>query len=153
MRSHAGLDECSAGLGGGVRLGFEVACADGLADGERVAVEVDLEAGVAVGLEGGGGLGPEPGGVGAAGTADRVVEVVGEHAGGFALGALDERGAFPGDHAGCGGERGGVLVGGGQDVEDVADEHLVDASSLPHRIWWLERTLSSWPSTVATASP
>ena len=24
-------------------------------------------------------------------------------------------------------------------------------SSLPHRIWWLDRTFSNWPSTVATA--
>ncbi|MCY3818845.1 MAG: hypothetical protein OXH52_05695 [Gammaproteobacteria bacterium] len=51
-------------------------------------MEVDLEAGVAVGLEGSGGLGPEPGGGGAARDSDRVVEVVGEHGGGFALGAL-----------------------------------------------------------------
>ena len=51
-------------------------------------LEVDLEAGVAVGLEGSGGLGPEPGGGGAARDSDRVVEVVGEHGGGFALGAL-----------------------------------------------------------------
>ena len=92
-------------------------------------MEVDLDAGVAVGLEGGG-LGPKPGGVGAAGAADRVVGVVGEHAGGFAPGALDKkRGPLLGDHAG-GGERGGVLVGGGQDVEDLADEHPVDAFEL-----------------------
>ena len=67
-----------------------------------------------MGLKCGSGLGPEPGAGGAAGTADRVVEVVGEHAGG-----------------GC--ERGGVLVVGGQDVEDVEDEHLVDAFELAAR--------------------
>ena len=130
VSGHAGLDECSAGVAGGVRLRFEGACADGLADGERVAVDVDLEAGVAVGLERGSGLGPEPDAGGAAGTADRVVEVVGEHAGGVAPGALDGRSPLFGDHAGGGCESGGLLVGGGQDVEDVADEHLVDAFEL-----------------------
>ena len=70
---HAGLCEGSAGVAGGVRLGFEGACADRLADRERVAVDVDLEAGVAVGLEGGSGLRSESGAGGAAGTADQVV--------------------------------------------------------------------------------
>ena len=63
---HAGLDEGSAGVACGVRLGFEGAPADGLADGERVAAKVDVEAGVAVGLEGSGGLGPKQGADGAA---------------------------------------------------------------------------------------
>ena len=108
VRGHAKRDECSVGLGGGVRLRFEGACADGLTDGERVAVEVDLETGVTVGLEGGSGLGPEPGGGGGRRGSSRGI--VGEHAGGFALGALDERGPLLGDHAGGGGERGGVLV-------------------------------------------
>ena len=57
-------------------------------------------------------------------------EVVGEHAGGVAPGTLDGRGPLFGYHAGGGCESGGVLVGGGQDVEDVADEQLVDASEL-----------------------
>ena len=35
-----------------------------------------------------------------------------------------------GHHAGGGGQRRGVLVGRGQDVEDVADEQLVDALEL-----------------------
>ena len=78
VRGHAGLDESSAGVARGVRLGFEGARADGLADGERAAVEVDFEAGVAVGVECGSGLGPEPRAGVATGTADRVVEVVGE---------------------------------------------------------------------------
>ena len=46
------------------------------------------------------------------------MEVVGEHGGGFAPSAFDERGPLPGDHGGGGGgERSGVLVDGGQDVE------------------------------------
>ena len=104
-------------------------------------------------LECGSGLGPETRAGVATGTVDRVVEVVGEHAGGLAPGTLDGRGPLFGYHAGGGCESGGFLVGGGQDVEDVADEQLVDASELAHRIWWLERTFSSWPSTVAMAWP
>ena len=61
------------------------------------------------------------------------MEVVGEHGGGFAPGSFDERGALPGDDGGCGGERGGVLVGGGQDVEEVANERLVDPFELAAR--------------------
>ena len=58
------------------------------------------------------------------------MEVVGEYAGGVARSTLDGRGMLWGDHAGGHGKSGGLLVGGGQDVEDVADEHLVDALEL-----------------------
>ena len=130
MGGHARLDECSVGLLGGVGLRFKWACADGLADGECAVVEVDLEACVAVGLERGSGLGSEPRAGGAAGAADRIVEVVGQHAGGVAPGTLDGCGPLRGDHAGGGCERGRILAGGGQDVEDVTDEQLVDAFEL-----------------------
>ena len=54
----------------------------------------------------------------------RVVEIVGEHVGG-------------------GGESGGPLGGGSQDVEDVADEHLVDVFEAAAQDLVAERTVSS----------
>ncbi|MCY4027860.1 MAG: hypothetical protein OXH75_16305 [Acidobacteria bacterium] len=80
----------------------------------------------------------------------RVVNLLG---GGVEPGALDGRGRLFGDHAGGGGESGGPLGGGSQDVEDVADEHLVDAFEVAAQDLVAERTVSNWPSTVATAWP
>ena len=151
--SSAELVERSVGVAGGVRPGFDGARADGLADGEPVVPEVDLEAGVAMGLERRSGPGSESRAGGAAAATDRVAEVVGEHAGGVPLRALDGLGPLFGDHAGGGCERGAFLVVVGPEVEDVADEHLVDAFELGVQDLVSGEDLSSWPLTVATASP
>ncbi|MCY3819051.1 MAG: hypothetical protein OXH52_06765 [Gammaproteobacteria bacterium] len=135
---------------------FEGTCADGLADGERVAVEVDLEAGVTVGLEGGGGgLGPEPGG-----GARRVLRI--ELWKLSASRAAASRQAFSMNAARCletmpAAAAAAAASGAGFSSSSVRTSKTSRTSiwstrsRLAHRISWLERVFSSWPSTVATA--
>ena len=80
-----------------------------------------------------GGVAAEGGAIGACRALDGIVEAASERAGGVASGApgtFDCGCGLLRDHAGRGRDGGGVLVGRGEDVEDVAHEHLVDALEL-----------------------